>query len=139
MMVSKLPLCKIALYFFSIFLVGCGSSSSDVTSLTEKQLSESSINTDTDESLKSAENSSSIVAETRDINITWSDNSDNESEFIIERRIASNVDYGTTYYLTENVTSYNDVDVETGETYCYRISASNTAGQSSSSETCIEL
>ncbi|MBB1272952.1 hypothetical protein [Psychromonas sp. SR45-3] len=74
-----------------------------------------------------------------DLYITWGDNSDNEVEFIIERRIQSNVDYGTTYYVAENITSYNDEGVQVGETYCYRVSASNSIGKSSSSEQCIEL
>lgn len=74
-----------------------------------------------------------------DLYISWGDNSDNEVEFIIERRIQSNVDYGTTYYVAENITSYNDEGVQVGETYCYRVSASNSIGKSSSSEQCIEL
>jgi hypothetical protein len=74
-----------------------------------------------------------------DLQITWVDNSNNEDEFIIERRIESNVDYGTFYYVEENTTSFVDVDVQTGESYCYRISASNEMGESHSSEVCVDL
>lgn len=74
-----------------------------------------------------------------DLNISWEDNSDDEVEFIIERRIESNVDYGSVFTVTANVTSYNDLDVQTGETYCYRISASNSVGDAPSSEKCITL
>jgi len=74
-----------------------------------------------------------------DLNISWEDNSDDEVEFIIERRIESNVDYGSVFTVTANVTSYDDLDVQTGETYCYRISASNSVGDAPSSEKCITL
>ncbi|WP_025565494.1 fibronectin type III domain-containing protein [Psychromonas sp. SP041] len=80
-----------------------------------------------------------IEDETVNLNITWDDNSDNEVEFIIERRMESEVDYGETYYVAENTTSYDDLDVQAGETYCYRISASNSVGDSPSSEKCITL
>lgn len=197
MMILKLPLFKVALCLCSIFLIGCGSSGSDSSSVTDPKESEQSTSeeSDYDETLTSdviveesgqestvadsvvedstvsepsaiessdseqiltpdavAENTeetsdsdedlvSTPVTESKtvDLNITWYDNSDNEDEFIIERRLLSNVDYGTIYYTEENITSYNDLDVQSGETYCYRISASNIAGQSPSSETCIEL
>jgi hypothetical protein len=73
------------------------------------------------------------------IQISWTDNSDNEIEFIIERRSADDVDYGTTYYAEENTTSFEDLQVSTGETYCYRVSASNNYGMSPSSEVCVDL
>lgn len=197
MMILKLPLFKVALCLCSIFLIGCGSSGSDSSSVANPKESEQSTieEADSDETLTSdviveeSEQDSTVsdsvvedstvsepsvvessdsdeilasdpvsesVEETSDsdddlistpvtesnsvdLNITWYDNSDNEDEFIIERRLLSNVDYGTTYYTEENVTSYNDLDVQSGETYCYRVSASNTVGQSPSSEICIEL
>jgi len=98
------------------------------------QQADTSANTDDLPSASELEQASEV-----DLYITWGDNSDNEVEFIIERRIQSNVDYGTTYYVAENTTSYNDEGVQVGETYCYRVSASNSIGKSSSSEQCIEL
>jgi hypothetical protein len=72
-----------------------------------------------------------------DLRLSWIDNSDNETEYIIKRRLSSEVDYGITYYLDENTITYDDTDVSTGETYCYRISASNSMGEAPSSEVCI--
>ncbi len=101
---------------------------------------ESSAQTDTSSNTDNSPGTSeSEQASEVDLHISWSDNSENEVEFIIERRIQSNVDYGVTYYVAENTTSYNDEGVQVGETYCYRVSASNSIGKSSSSEQCIEL
>jgi hypothetical protein len=74
-----------------------------------------------------------------DLQLNWTDNSNNEIEFIIERRIESNVDYGESYSVAQDETSYVDLQVQTGETYCYRISASNNSGSSPSPEVCIEV
>ena len=102
----------------------------------EESLEQANTSSNTDNSSGTSE---SEQANQVDLYISWGDNSDNEVEFIIERRIQSNVDYGTTYYVAENTTSYNDEGVQVGETYCYRVSASNSIGKSSSSEQCIAL
>jgi len=91
----------------------------------------------------SSDNQSEVMSEAKsdsiDLQINWEDNSDNEEEFIIERRVEPNIDYGTSYYVDENTTSFYDVGVQVGETYCYRVSASNNMGQSSSPEVCVDL
>ena len=60
------------------------------------------------------------------VNITWTDNSDNESGFEIER---STTGSGGTYSLLATVgsgiTSYNDVTVSPTTEYCYRVRAVN--------------
>jgi len=133
-MILKHLLFRTSLLLCSTVLVACGGSSASNSSVaTEDKISEESTS---DEDLIS---SPIVEDETVNLNITWDDNSDNEVEFIIERRIASDVDYETTYYVSENTTSYDDVDLQSGETYCYRISASNSVGDSPSSEKCITL
>jgi hypothetical protein len=90
----------------------------------------------------SSENDSTnefITEEEVNLEISWTDNSDNELEFIIERRTIDDVNYGTTYYVAENTTSFEDIQVITGQTYCYRVSASNNYGISPSTEVCITL
>lgn len=67
--------------------------------------------------------------------LSWTDNSNNESTFHIERTTAPNVaaclsaggftEIGTT--LT-NVTTFDDSSVLEGITYCYRVRASNANG-----------
>ena len=64
-----------------------------------------------------------------DILITWNDNSNNEQAFIIER----SEDNGATFNviqanLAANSTSYTDSNVVGGQTYTYRVSASNAIG-----------
>ncbi|WP_435234371.1 hypothetical protein ACR30L_11375 [Psychromonas sp. PT13] len=123
MMILKQAILMITLGFSAIALVGCGSSTSSNDSVDYAQ----------------TETLADIDSNYVDLHITWLDNSDNEVEFIIERRIESNVDYGTTYYVEENTTSFDDIDVQSGETYCYRVSASNDVGVSHSSEVCIDV
>ncbi len=64
------------------------------------------------------------------IDLSWTDNSDNETNFDIERKIGSS---GTWTYLNSvsaNVTSYSDMGLTPATTYYYRISARNAAGNS---------
>ena len=121
-------------------LFGCGSSGADnSSSSTDNKVTQESIGTNTAESDKAEfENDISVVDEVN-LQLSWTDNSNNEIEFIIERRTVDDVDYGTTYYVTENITTFKDIQLVSGETYCYRISASNNYGNSPSSEVCVDL
>ncbi|MHB0857657.1 MAG: fibronectin type III domain-containing protein [Anaerolineae bacterium] len=61
--------------------------------------------------------------------LTWRDNSNNETGFVIERALAG----GTFAPLTTvgaNVTSYTDSAVTAGNTYTYRVKAINAGGES---------
>ena len=69
--------------------------------------------------------------------LTWTDNSNNETAFDIQRGTAANVaacQSGVTFTalvsVGANVTSYTDTAVVQGTTYCYRIDASNSSGPS---------
>src|SRR5207302_7016475 len=66
---------------------------------------------------------------TSQINLAWSDNSNNETAFVIER--SSN---GTTFTqiatVVADITSYSDTGLTIGSPYSYRVKASNTAGSS---------
>ena len=138
MMILKQAILMITLGFSAIALVGCGSSTSSNDSADYAQTESDPLSSDLDYEMQS-ETLADIDSNYVDLHITWLDNSDNEVEFIIERRIESNVDYGTTYYVEENTTSFDDIDVQSGETYCYRVSASNDVGVSHSSEVCIDV
>jgi len=121
-------------------LFGCGSSGSDNSSTsTDNKVTQESIGTNTAESDKADfENDISVVDEVN-LQLNWTDNSNNEIEFIIERRTVDDVDYGTTYYVAENTTTFEDLEIQAGQTYCYRVSASNNYGISPSSEVCVDL
>ncbi len=69
--------------------------------------------------------------------LNWTDNSDNEDGFIVERKLGTDPD---TSYLeiartNPNIRAYDDLTVPSGDLHCYRVRAFNTAGQSNYSNT----
>lgn len=70
--------------------------------------------------------------------LNWIDNSNNENQFLIERKVescAGTLPFAQIATVTTNVITYTDTAVLEGSTYCYRVRASNTAGQSAYSNT----
>jgi probable HAF family extracellular repeat protein len=63
------------------------------------------------------------------INLSWNDNSDNESEFSLERRVSGGA-FSVIGTGAKNGTSFIDATVQGGTTYDYRIRAVNPAGAS---------
>ena len=75
-------------------------------------------------------NLSGTVASSTQINLTWTDNSDNESNFELLRKI----DSGSFLHLattSADVTSYNDAGLSVNKTYEYQVRAYNSVGYSS--------
>ena len=68
-----------------------------------------------------------------EINLTWTDNADNEDGFEIERYLDSNLDFTAT--VGSNVTDYPDTGLVTLTSYFYKIRAYNVGGYSSYSNT----
>jgi hypothetical protein len=70
------------------------------------------------------------TASATDVQVTWTDNSSNESSFEVLRSTD-----GTSYFHTattsENVTSYTDIGLASSTTYYYEVRAFNSAGYSS--------
>ena len=66
--------------------------------------------------------------------LSWSDNSNNEDVFFIERSTHLDSAFQTIAALPANTTTYTDWDLTHGTTYYYRIKALNEAGYSSNSE-----
>jgi regulation of enolase protein 1 (concanavalin A-like superfamily)/fibronectin type 3 domain-containing protein len=64
------------------------------------------------------------------IGLTWSDNSNNETGFIIERALDPNGSWNIINTTIANATSFTDNNVTAGITYHYRVSATNGAGTS---------
>jgi Chitobiase/beta-hexosaminidase C-terminal domain/Putative collagen-binding domain of a collagenase len=64
------------------------------------------------------------------ITLAWTDNSDNEDGFGIERKTGTNGTFSRITTVAANVTSYSDSGVVAGNTYCYRVNAFNAAGTS---------
>jgi parallel beta-helix repeat protein len=66
------------------------------------------------------------------VDLTWSDNSGNESSYIVERS-ANGIDFIVVATLGANVTSFTDSGLSALTTYTYRVSASNAVAVSAAS------
>lgn len=65
-----------------------------------------------------------------DVDLTWTDNSGDETGFVLERKRGSSPNYYQIATPAANATSYTDTDVDPGYTYTYRIKAVNGSGES---------
>ena len=59
------------------------------------------------------------------LKLTWRDNSTNENGFQIERKLGPNGTYVRIASVAANTTSYLDINLANGTTYCYRVRAFN--------------
>jgi hypothetical protein len=64
------------------------------------------------------------------VNLSWSDNSDNETSFVIERKTGAGGTWGTLATAGANATSYSDTSVVGNTQYFYRVRAANGGGNS---------
>lgn len=74
------------------------------------------------------------TASSTQIDLSWTDNSDNEDGFYIYRSTSSGTsksDYTQIDSVGSNTTSYSDTGLSSGTTYYYRVSAFNSDGESS--------
>ena len=65
-----------------------------------------------------------------DITLSWADNSSNENGFEIQRKIGTSGTFIQRAILGINATSYVDTGLTAATTYCYRVRAFNSAGNS---------
>ena len=81
-----------------------------------------------------AKNSNAIAAQ---LTMSWTDASSNEDGFTVERKNGTTGTFSQIAAVGTNVASYADPGVTGGATYCYRVRAFNTAGNSAySNEAC---
>jgi|GEM_PF-2634396 len=64
------------------------------------------------------------------INLGWTDNSDNETGFRIQRKEGTGGTYALIKILNAGVTSYNDTGLSSSTTYYYQVLATNAGGNS---------
>jgi hypothetical protein len=64
------------------------------------------------------------------LQLSWVDNSSDEAGFSIERKVGTNGIYTVIATVGANVTTYKDINLTDGTTYCYRVNAFNSAGSS---------
>jgi hypothetical protein len=70
------------------------------------------------------------------LTLTWQDNSNNESNFDIQRCLGTGcTTFSSLASVGANITTYVDTAVVEGSTYCYRVDASNSGGVSAFSNT----
>ena len=74
------------------------------------------------------------AASKSEIDLTWNDNSDNETYFFIHRKLEGAAGYTTIANVGANVTSYHDSGLSASTKYYYEVSAFNTFGSSMSSQ-----
>ena len=67
------------------------------------------------------------------LTLGWTDNSDSETGFVIERSLTSGSGYSTIYTTGVNATSYVNTGLNDGTQYYYRVRATNAAGPSANS------
>src|SRR5262249_37962148 len=79
-------------------------------------------------------NLSGAAVSASQINLSWADNSANESGFVVERATNSTFTAGlTTANVGANVTSYSATGLAAGTTYWFRVRATNAGGASANS------
>jgi len=84
--------------------------------------------------LEKPSNPSSLNAELIDntkVNLTWTDNSDNEDGFIVYKKLNEG-EWEPISSVVADVQSYEDIVVETDKSYTFKVEATNLAGASSS-------
>ena len=72
------------------------------------------------------------------LQLSWADNSSDESGFSIERKLEVGGIFAVVNKTAANVTAYSDPGLADNTTYCYRVNAFNNSGSSAyTSETCV--
>jgi uncharacterized repeat protein (TIGR02543 family) len=72
----------------------------------------------------------SHIVSAAQLTLSWTDASDNEDGFAIERRTGTSGTFARVASVSPNVTTYTDPNLASSSTYCYRVNAFNTAGSS---------
>jgi hypothetical protein len=62
------------------------------------------------------------------VSLTWQDNSNNETGFLVERSTNGGRSWTQIGQVCANVTSFTDTSVTKNKTYCYRVRAYNAGG-----------
>lgn len=73
------------------------------------------------------------------VHCTWKDASDNEDNFIFEKKADGDADYTVVAELPFDSNTYHDIDIEAGTTYTYRVKAVNAGGEAVSDEAIVAV
>lgn len=93
---------------------------------------EASAKTDTPPATIPATPSNLIAATTGSsvINLTWTDNANNETSYILQRSLTSGSGFANIVTLAANTTAYSNTGLNSSTTYYYRVQALNAVGSS---------
>jgi Divergent InlB B-repeat domain len=72
----------------------------------------------------------SHIVSAAQLTLSWTDASDNEDGFGIERRTGTTETFARVASVSPNVSTYTDPNLASSTTYCYRVNAFNSAGSS---------
>jgi len=75
-------------------------------------------------------NLTAAAASTAQVNLSWTDNSNDETSFKIERKTGSGGTYSQIATTGTNVVTFSNTGLTAGTTYFYRVRASNSSGNS---------
>src|SRR5687767_4178636 len=70
------------------------------------------------------------IASAAQLTLSWTDASDNVDGFGIERRTTTGGTFARVASVPSNVNTYTDASLASSTTYCYRVNAFNSAGNS---------
>lgn len=82
---------------------------------------------------KAPSNLTATAKSSSGIDIAWIDNSSNELSFKVSRKTGATGSYADIGQVTANLTSFSDSNLTANTYYCYKVRASNSAGDSADS------
>jgi len=75
-------------------------------------------------------NLTATAVSSTEIDLAWTDNSNNEDNFVVERKKGASGTYSVIVTLPADTTTYNNTGLQKNTTYYYRVKATNGAGSS---------
>jgi subtilisin family serine protease len=116
-------------------LVSTGVSATDSNGITKTRINvNSALNSIVAQTVPSAPSSlSASVFSSSQINLSWTDNSNNETSFLIFRKTGAGGTYAQIATVGSNVTSYSNSGLSASTAYYYVVYASNSVGSSAAS------
>lgn len=85
--------------------------------------------------LAAPSNLGAVAASRNQINLSWKDNANNETAYLVERSNSVGSGYVQIATVGANVVSYQSLGLKSNKTYYYRVRASNAGGKSAYSNT----
>ena len=120
---------------------GSHASGSDSTAATSEDPTSTGVTTVTDGAVEPPAAPTDLVASLLEggVHTTWKDASDNEDNFVLEKKAAGAADFTLVAELPFDSVTYHDIDVQAATTYTYRVKAVNAGGEAVSNEATVAV